>query len=77
MHECLASPAMQDAAGEAHFSVSLAATMEAATCQGDEILKTVLRTQHQNDTKTDFKISKVIEKAFFFPKEDNRWPTDI
>ena len=44
MHECLASPAMQDAAGEAHFSVSLAATMEAATCQGDEILKTVLRT---------------------------------
>ena len=35
---------MQDAAGEAHFSVSLAATMEAATCQGDEILKTVLRT---------------------------------
>ena len=44
MHACLASPAMQDAAGEAHFSVSLAPRMEAATCQGDEILKTVLRT---------------------------------
>ena len=30
VHECLASPAMQDAAGEAHFSVSLAARMDAA-----------------------------------------------